>query len=486
MKIYKKFLLAAVLGSSLVACRRDTVDAVTPIDQIPATQAIQNMQDVVNGLNGVYGSLGVRRASHVSAYITDEVRLGVGGEYRNVGNILFNWQFVSDTQDWRDGENGGAWTNLYTVIDRANRLVELMVPVPTPTAAEVALKEQIRGEMIAIRAFCHLELLRWYASTPQYTPNALGVPVQTTFVRTPGSFRPTRATQQEVINQVNLDLALARTLIPATFTDNGRLTRNAVIALQVRAAEHTRNWNEVITRANEIITAQPISNIANYPAIWTTRTLTANQSTEVVWKYNIQLSNLGFAVGSLFQDVGTGAVQASAAVKLTNLFSASDVRTSLFFRPATGPAGPRNLINKYGSVFGGNGENFQYDVKVLRTSESLLSRAEANAELNNIAAANADLALLRSNRITGYTHTNISDRAALIAAILEERYKELCYEGFRLFDLKRKGLGIQRDLGDAGGLTTIQNLPASDFRMVLPIPQQETFANPNMQQNPNY
>lgn len=487
MKIFQKLLVALTVIVSITSCRRDTVDVVEPIDLIRTEQAIQNMQDAVLALNGVYGSLVVRNASHVSAFITDEVRLGVGTEYRNVGNILFNWQYVSDSQDWRDFESGGTWTRMYLVIDRANRLMELMEPIRVTNSADSALKSQIRGEMHAIRAFAHLELLRWYSSTTQYTPNALGVPIQTRFVNIfPGAFKPFRETQEDVMEQVIADLVVARSLIPAGFGDNSRITRNAVIALQVRAAQHMRDWPTVVARSGELIAVQPLSSIANYPAIWTTRTLPTNQLSEVIWKYNIQLANLGLAVGSLFQDVN-GAVQASASAKLTNLFSANDIRTTLFFRVGPNPGGGnRNLINKYGSRVGATAENFQFDIKVLRTSETVLSRAEANAELNNIAAANADLALLRSNRISGYVHTDITDRNALIAAIMEERYKELCFEGFRFFDLRRRGLGIQRDISDVLGVTSIQNLAANDFRMVLPIPAQEIFANQNIQQNPNY
>jgi hypothetical protein len=244
---------------------------------------------------------------------------------------------------------------------------------------------------------------------------------------------------------------------------------------------HTKNWQGVVDRASEVITAQPIANITSYPSVWTTRSLPENQSTEVLWKINVQLANLGSAIGSLWQDVGTGAVQASPAVKLTSTFDqVNDVRFSTFFRTS-----PRSLIAKYGAVIGSNGENFLYDVKMMRTSEILLARAEAYAELNQSALANADLSSLRSNRITGYVHSALTG-TTLINAIMDERYKELCYEGHRYFDLKRRSLPINRDINDATGQTAIQNLPSNNFRYILPIPLAEAQANTNMQQNPGY
>ncbi len=481
MKLINKISLIILLVVSFASCEKKITD-LQPIDQIPSQNAIQNMADVSSAMNGIYGTWLGRRPAYLSSFISDEVRLGTGSGYRNVGNILFNWTYAVDAQDWRDAEQGGCWTNLYAVIDRVNRLLELMAPVVPANATEDALKTQYKGELLALRAMAHLELLRWYASTPEYTADKIGVVVQTAYVKAPGSYRPSRNTQLETITQINTDLAEARNLIPTTFTDNGRVTRNAVIATQVRAALHTKSWQNVVDRANEVLALQPVTPRASYAALWTTRSLPANQSNEVIWKLNVLAANLGNAIGSLWQDVGTGAVQASAASKLTNTFDqVNDIRFSTFFKTGT-----PNLILKYGAVFSANGENFQYDIKMIRSSEILLARAEAYAELNQLTPANADLAALRSNRIAGYVHVDITDKATLINAIMQERYKELCYEGQRYFDLRRRSLPIQRDLADVAGLTGIQTLVPTDAKYLLPIPQQEVFANPNCQQNPGY
>jgi starch-binding outer membrane protein, SusD/RagB family len=481
MKFFNKFLLSVCFILALVSCEKKLTD-LEPIDQIPAEKAISSMNDLTSAVNGVYATWSGRRSVYISTLISDEARLGTGTGYRNVGNALFNWQHVSDSQDWRDDETGGVWTNLYAVIDRANRVLELMVPVPTANATEATLKVQYRGEMLAARAMAHLELLRCYSQTAEYNPSALGVVLQNTYSKSVASYRPARNTQAEVMALIDADLIAARAAIPTSFIDISRITRNAVIGAQVRAALHIKNWQGVIDRANEVVPLQPLTSIASYPAIWTTRTLAADQSTEVLWKLNVSLANLGSAIGSLFQDAN-GAVQASAAFKLTSTFNTvTDVRYSTFFRP-----GSVILIGKYGAVPPA-GENFQFDIKMMRTSEIVLARAEAYAELStpNIAASNADLSLLRTNRITGYVHAPIATKAALIDEILLERYKELCYEGQRYFDLRRRSLPIVRDVSDIGGIPTSQTLPVTDFHYILPIPNQERQANPNVVQNTGY
>jgi starch-binding outer membrane protein, SusD/RagB family len=481
MNLFRNLSCLILVAFSLFSCEKKLTD-LQPIDQIPGEKAISSMNDLTTAVNGVYATWSARRSVYISSFISDEIRLGTGSEYRNVGNALFNWQFVSDSQDWRDGETGGVWTNLYAVIDRANRVLELMVPVPTANSTEAALKNQFRGEMLAARALAHLELLRCYSITAEYNPTSLGVVLQTTYVKTPATYRPNRSTQAQVMASIDSDLAAARTLIPTSFFTISRITLNAVIAGQARAAMHVKNWQGVIDRTTEVINLQPLTTIANYPAIWTTRTLGENQTTEVIWKLNVTAANLGNAVGTLWQDVSAvGQVQASPSAKLMGTFnSATDVRFSTFFRIV-----PRNLIAKYG-VNPPAGENFQFDIKMMRTSELILARAEAYAELSQTLNANNDLSSLRTNRITGYVHTSIPLKADLIDAIYLERYKELCYEGQRYFDLRRRSLPITRDISDIGGIPSSQTLTVNDFRYILPIPNQEKQANPNIEQNTGY
>lgn len=481
MKFINKIFPLLVVAASLASCEKKVVD-VRPIDVIPSAVAIQTITDVGSAVNGVYGTWSARRSVYINSVMTDEVRLGTGTEYRNVGSGLFGWTNVSDAQDWRDTETGGVFTNLYQVIDRVNRVLEFSAPIVPANATEDALKTQYRGEMLALRGMAHLELLRFYSETTEYAPDRAGVVVQTEYVKAPGAYFPRRNTQAEVVAAITSDLATARTLIPTSFTNISRITRNAVIASQVRLAQHIKSWQEVVDRANEVITAQPITPRASYEALWTARTLAENQSTEVIWKYNISIANLGNAVGTLFQDASNGAVQASPSTKLMNTYDrTNDIRFSVFFRTT-----PRDLIAKYGAFITGNGENFQYDLKLIRTSEILLARAEAYAELNNTASANTDLAALRSARITGYAHTAITDKLILINQILNERYKELCYEGTRYHDLRRRSLPIVRDVADIGGVSTSLTLPITNPKYILPIPQQELFANPNYGQNPGY
>jgi len=115
-----------------------------------------------------------------------------------------------------------------------------------------------------------------------------------------------------------------------------------------------------------------------------------------------------------------------------------------------------------------------------------LIRAEANARKSSpdLAAAAADLNMLRSNRITGYINQTFSSATALIDAVMTERFKELCFEGFRFFDLKRNDMPVERLSSDANAAW--QTLPVGNYRFTFPIPNEEILANPQMVQNDGY
>src|SRR5690606_29351565 len=130
------------------------------------------------------------------------------------------------------------------------------------------------------------------------------------------------------------------------------------------------------------------------------------------------------------------------------------------------------------------------DVKYLRVAEVLLNRAEAYFNLGDETSALADLNQLRENRYTDFT-PGTETGSALSDAIALQRRLELAFEGDRWFDLKRKGLPVERDdFGDfsdgTGSPCFVKTLPAGDPRWQLPIPLYDQHANPDFEPNQGY
>jgi starch-binding outer membrane protein, SusD/RagB family len=78
-----------------------------------------------------------------------------------------------------------------------------------------------------------------------------------------------------------------------------------------------------------------------------------------------------------------------------------------------------------------------------------------------------------------------STGAQLFEDIITERRKELAFEGDRYLDLQRLKRDVVRSVNYPAAA---RNIPYSNFRRVLPIPQAELDANENIrsQQNPQY
>ncbi len=101
--------------------------------------------------------------------------------------------------------------------------------------------------------------------------------------------KPARETVGKVFEQISLDLEQAKALIPATFTNRSRITRQAVSAIQARAALWQKNWDAAITYASEVINAMPLATIAQFPDIWLDK-----NNVEVIWELKREAQDAKF------------------------------------------------------------------------------------------------------------------------------------------------------------------------------------------------
>jgi SusD family. len=120
------------------------------------------------------------------------------------------------------------------------------------------------------------------------------------------------------------------------------------------------------------------------------------------------------------------------------------------------------------------------DFPVLRYADVLLMQAEAQNELNQTTDAEAPLNLVRER--AGLPDVNGLSKDAMRTKILHERRMELAFEGDRWFDLIRLNNGKY----GLDFLHSIGKVNATSKHLLLPIPQKERDANPNLTQNPEY
>ena len=119
----------------------------------------------------------------------------------------------------------------------------------------------------------------------------------------------------------------------------------------------------------------------------------------------------------------------------------------------------------------------------------ILAEAHALKASPDFVAGEGFINQLRASRRlapTALPNVSFASQQDAITKILDERRRELAFEGHRFFDLKRFNLGINRLDSDVLLNTFAQTLEPGDYRFTLPIPQSAIFANQNLVQNPQY
>lgn len=400
---------------------------------------------------------------------------------------MHEWTFSFDDVPLRDLFMPNV--TFYRVIDRVNRILDALPTAIAETEADEAKRDLIRGEALFLRAFSHFELFRYFCKN--YDPNGLGMP----YMELP-QYDPlevyARINMDEYFSKIQRDIQEAKPLLANSLDDKNRVNRITASGFQARIALYTRNWPDAVTYSTEYINAIPLSPRGEFAGIWTD----ANTN-EVSWRLRRSTAN---RIGTFFRGVSavTGGVPTLSTVswvpsdKLWNAYDeANDIRFEAYLvdEPRLSNADRYSrILKKYnGTGYGTNNENVA-DIKVFRTAEMYLIRAEARAELGTISGANSaesDLNALRAARIDNYTNISLASLNSALDEILNERFKELALEGHRFWDLKRRERPVERLESDAPAAGA-RTLPANNFRFVLPIPRWEMESNPLMVQNEGY
>jgi len=123
---------------------------------------------------------------------------------------------------------------------------------------------------------------------------------------------------------------------------------------------------------------------------------------------------------------------------------------------------------------------------IIRYAEVLLNKAEALVKSTN--SVNSDAITLlnqvhqRSDPNKVYSASDFADAGALLQEILNERRRELAFEGHGSFDLFRNGKGIPGGRGSA----TAAAIPFPDNYFALPIPSYDMEKDEALVQNKGY
>ena len=458
-----KYLLFSLLIviTTFTSCKEDFLE-LTPPTSLTPDQALGTEADLLVALRGTYSGLrSVNLYGRTLPVLGDIMSDNTYQSQQNTNRYtLFNNYSFNIT----DADVSGIWTSAYTVILRTNNIIN-------SDLSGTANIDQYKGEAHAIRALMYFELVRWFARPYTADPGALGVPIVTTF---DPDLKPGRSTVSEVYDLIINDLTQAYNLM-TEFTNSSQFSKYAARALQAKVYLTMGDKPNALTAALDVINNSGFTPVtaANYQAYWESPAVREDMVETLFEVSSDAVNNIAFdALGYLYSQGGNYG-DLLMADDLYSSYEPTDVR--LVLHP-TGerPAGvPAVFVEKYPSL-----EGDRSDTKVLRLAEMYLIAAEASYPTNE-ADALMYLNFVRERRNATPIMESGQD---LFEAIIEERRRELAFEGDRYHDLQR----LQRDI------VRSDNYPAdariieySNHRRILPIPQVEIDANPIIRTQPN-
>jgi hypothetical protein len=388
-------------------------------------------------------------------------------ETRNSGRYLSQFGY---TVPITDGVTQSMWSNSYTGILDCNQIIDAAV---TGAAA-------IKAQAYAIRALIYFKLVTIWATSYTTDSSALGVPLVLHYDVTA---LPGRSSVGTVYNQIVSDLKTAFATAP-DYSNSVTLSKYAIEGLLARVYMYMGDYNDALTSALDVINNGPFTLVpaSSFLSFWANPAIHTD-AVEVMFEEDCDaINNNGYDdLGAIYIN---GYQDIYCSAQLAALFDSTDVRYGLLIPGQTKSGANAYLVNKYPNAQNSDRDN----PKVIRVAEVYLIAAECENRLGDDGDAKTlvnDVAMARDPAFGGYTDLG----PTLLADIIQERRKELAFEGDRLYDMNRLGLTIVRGsnpgsvpLGD--GIT----IPYPYDLRIAPIPEQEILRNPAIasQQNPGY
>tara|TARA_A100000171_G_C2137573_1_gene151598 strand:- start:611 stop:2008 length:1398 start_codon:yes stop_codon:yes gene_type:complete len=456
MKNNIKTLLALIsLTAFMVGCQ-DALD-IKPAQSLSIDQALSTPENIQAILLGAYDDAGQTGSYGGNLNLASEL-LGTTNEVSWQGTFLQPRQFFQKNITIDNSFVGGAWTNAYQIINLANVVIE-----NSSIFTDADEKDRVEGEAQFLRGMAYFDMARFFGSTyvAGQVNSQLAVPLSLeAILSTEGNdFAVPRSTVEEIYAQAVTDLESAATKLPDS---NGYLaTSSAANALLARVYLQMGNFAAARDKANSVIGTNDFSLTSSYADAFNNGT----NSTEDIfaWQVTDQDGTNGmntYWATRAFGGRGDIPVQAS----FRNTFEPNDQRGDFYYTQSNG-------------TFSLKWQNQFANVIYIRLAEMYLIRAETNFRLTTSIGATPTADINRIRNRAGLTGPlNDFDpilNPITLQDILDERKKELAFEGHLLHDVKRLGL-------TAGG----KNF--DDPLLVFPVPQAELDANPSLIQNTGY
>lgn len=468
----KKLLLLVPISMLLFSCT-EKLDLM-PKQSIDAAVALTTPANIKATLVGAY--LDGRSSSIFGTAFNEFSEL-----YASTGDMLFLGtfeeprEFIQKEATVTNAYVENAWVQAYKLINTCNTLLDPEILA----ILEEEDRDLVEGEARFLRGWTYFELTRFFGLP--YEAGAANNQPAVPLVLTPtkdvaDAVNVPRNTVEECYAQALNDLTAARDLLPE---DNG-VYASSLAARAILARIHLQmgNYAGAATEANSVIQSG-LFTLTNTPLKAFNN---SSNSPEDIFAFqnNVASNNPWLAV--MYASLnGAGRGDYEIQQVFLNRFTPSDLRgmfqenTESFYTIANITMmyykGVGTIINS-GGINTSKWGNYYTNINLIRLAEMYLIRAEANFE-DPGADVGPNTPTQDINVIRARSNAPLYVGSVTRQQIREERYLELCWEGFRLHDLKRWKQNIGSYAYDAGNL-------------ILPIPFRELEVNDLLVQNDWY
>ncbi len=353
------------------------------------------------------------------------------------------------------------WTDLFNHIYTTNAILEGLEKGEGITPS---VKSQLISEAKFVRAFCYFYLVNTFGQVPLLTATDYTI----------NSLAP-RSSEENVYEQIIADLKDAEAGLPSSYetTEQIRPSQLAATAMLARTYLFTGDWTSAETAATKVITSPFYKIESDITKVF------LKESTEAIWQIQPVLSQLG-VFDAYYLIITSTPRRAALSHALIGEFEEGDLRKENWVGSRTVNTETYYYPFKYKQSYTASPTTPPDEYLIgLRLAEQFLIRAEARAQLGDIAGAQEDLNIIRSR--ADLPNTTASDSESLLSSIEQENRTEFFAEwGHRWLDLKRT------NRIDA---TLQPQKPASwqPYDAIYPVPQNEIKLNTNLlPQNDGY
>lgn len=349
------------------------------------------------------------------------------------------------------------WADYYENIYYANAIIHNQGEIIDGSKEDV---NQLVGEAYFMRGYMHFLLVNMYGE-PYTKENALNTKAVPLKLSLDLEEIPTRSTVNEVYSSILSDIDNARKLITKKEWETGynyRFSALAIDAFLSRLKLYMGEWEESYDAAERALAQK--STLENFN----------NEGLILPNEYNSVESITAFE--KIYGETTT--LKASHATpSFKEMYDDNDLRTAKYF----------GKMDEKGNYEISKATGLSKSKCSFRVGELYLNSAESAARRNNLTDARKRLLQLMENRYTpaGYiqkqAEINNMNQAALITEILNERARELAFEGHRWFDLRRTTRPRIEKVINSGQTIILEQ---DDPRYTLRIPQSAINVNPGL------